>query len=65
MNSMQASDKTPATLSMSEACALLGISSWLGYQLAARREFPVPILRIGARRIRVPTAPLARYLDGR
>ncbi len=55
----------PATLSMVEACALLGISEWLGYQLAARSEFPVTILKLGARRIRIPTAALARYLDGK
>lgn len=55
---MGASD-LPATISITEAAALLGIGRNQAYQAAARGELPV--LRLG-RRLLVPTAPLRRML---
>lgn len=52
---------TSPTLSVPEACELLGISTWMGYELIRRDEFPVPVLRLG-RRIRIPRAPLMDLL---
>lgn len=51
----------PPTLTMGPACDLLGISTWQGYQLVKRDEFPVPVLHLG-RAIRVPTRPLLDLL---
>lgn len=50
-----------ATLTVPEACEMLGISTWQAYQLIKRDEFPVPVLRLG-RAIRIPRAPLRQYL---
>lgn len=53
---------TPApTLTIPEACELLGISTALGYSLVRENEFPVPVLRLG-RTIRIPRAPLLAAL---
>ena len=49
----------PATITITEAAALLGIGRNQAYQAAARGELPV--LRLG-RRLLVPTAPLRRML---
>ncbi|CAN5829539.1 hypothetical protein BH23ACT2_BH23ACT2_07320 [soil metagenome] len=51
----------PPTLTMAEACELLGISRWTGYELVKRGEFPVPLVRLG-RTIRIPTQPLLDLL---
>jgi excisionase family DNA binding protein len=40
-----------ATLSVPEAAQLLGIGRTLAYQLAATNRLPVPVLRLGARRL--------------
>jgi hypothetical protein len=45
------------TTDIPTASAALGIGSNLGYQLAAKGEFPVRVLRLG-RKLRVPTADL-------
>ena len=43
------SDK--ATMDIPTASILLGISRGLGYDLARRGEFPVPIIRLGKRMV--------------
>ena len=40
----------PLVLSITEAAKLLGIGERTAYDLIARGEFPVPVLRIGTRR---------------
>ncbi len=44
---------TRLTVDLPVACALLGISRTLGYELVRRGEFPVPVMRFG-RRVVVP-----------
>ncbi len=51
----------PPTLTVPDACELLGISPWTGYELVKRDEFPVPVVRLG-RTIRIPTQPLMDLL---
>ena len=51
------------TWSVAEACARLGIGTSTGYALAARGEFPVPVVMIGPVR-KVLKADLERYLAG-
>jgi len=46
-----------------DACQALGIGRTLGYELAARGEFPVRVLRLG-RAYRISTADLVRFLGG-
>jgi hypothetical protein len=53
--------KLPASLSLIEAAALLGIGRTHAYNLEAAGDFPVPVLHLG-RAIRVPTAPLLDLL---
>ena len=53
--------KLPASLSLIEAAALLGIGRTHAYNLEAAGDFPVPVLHLG-RVIRVPTAPLLELL---
>lgn len=52
-----------ATYSIAEASARLGIGTSTGYALAARDEFPVRIVTIGATK-KVLKADLERYLGG-
>jgi excisionase family DNA binding protein len=47
-------------VSVDEASRLLGISKWLGYELAAQGKLPA--VRLG-RRLVVPIAALERMLD--
>jgi len=49
------------TLTVSEVAKRLGISRNLAYELAARDELPVPVIRLG-RRILVPREPLLEAL---
>ena len=49
------------TLTVEETARLLGIGRNLAYELAARDELPVPVIRLG-RRILVPREPLLRAL---
>lgn len=51
----------PATLTLPQAARLLGIGRTHAYTLAARGQFPVPVMRLG-RAVRVPTAPLLALL---
>ena len=51
--------QTVVDLRTSNEC--LGIGNTLGYELAARGEYPVPVLRIGGR-YRVPTCHLVEIL---
>jgi excisionase family DNA binding protein len=51
---------TPATLTVPEAARLLGVSRALGYELA--RSGRLPVLRLGPRRLVVPTRALEAML---
>ncbi len=51
----------PPTLTITAACRELGISTSLGYELAAAGGFPCRVIKAG-RRIVVPTADLDRLL---
>ena len=51
----------PPTIDVPRACELLSISTWMGYELVKRGEFPVRVLRLG-RAIRIPTQPLLELL---
>jgi predicted DNA-binding transcriptional regulator AlpA len=53
--------RLPASLTLPEAAALLGIGRTHAYTLAATGQFPAPVLHLG-RALRVPTAPLLRLL---
>ena len=50
-------------LSAEEAFAILGVERKTGYRAIKEGSFPVPVIRVG-RLIRIPTAALARLLDG-
>jgi hypothetical protein len=47
----------PAWVDIPTACQALGIGKTVGYELAQRGEFPVPVLKVGSR-YRVPTSHL-------
>ena len=49
------------TLTIEEVSVLLGIGRNLAFELAARDELPVPVIRLG-RRILVPRKPLLETL---
>ena len=51
------------TVSVEVAARLLGISRGLAYELIAKDEFPVRVLRLG-RRLVVPRAVLYHLLEG-
>lgn len=51
------------TLSVKEACALLGISRNLGYELAKRGELP-GLIRLGQKRLVVSRIQIQRILEG-
>lgn len=51
------------TIDVQRASRLLGIGRNLGYELAGRGDFPVPVIRVGTK-FRVPTAALIRLLEG-
>lgn len=48
--------------SVAEAAERLGVSRSTAYELIARDDFPVPVIRIG-RQIRVPRQALDRLLN--
>lgn len=52
----------PPTVDAQTAFRLLGMGRTLGFALIRRGEFPVRVIRCGAR-IRVPTAALLRVLE--
>ena len=52
------------TVSIEEAAAALGIGRQLAYRLARENALPVPVLRVGRRRLLVPRAALMRLLEG-
>ncbi len=58
---VQTSSSVSRGVTVPYACADLGISTSLGYELIARDEFPCRIIRAG-RRIIVPRAELDRVL---
>lgn len=51
------------TLTMREACAILGIHESTGYRLAAAGKFPVRVLDVGWSK-KVSRSELERYLNG-
>lgn len=51
------------TYSLDEAATLLGIGRSLGYELARRGSFPVPVVKLG-RRLVVSRAALNKVLAG-
>ena len=53
-----------ATYTIEETAVVLGIGRSACYDLAKRDELPVPVIRIGARRIVVPKPALDRLLAG-
>lgn len=52
-----------ATVTLAEAAVVLGISERTAYRLAAADEFPVPVLKIGRRRM-VAKVQLDAFLAG-
>ncbi len=50
------------TLSVEEAGEVLGVSRDLAYRAAARGD--IPVIRVGPKRLRVPTARLLAMLSG-
>ena len=51
--------------SVEAAARALRIGRTLAYELIRRGDFPVPVIRLGARRIVIPRAPLDELLEGR
>lgn len=51
----------PTVVNMETAGEALGVERTQAYRLAKQNKFPVPVLQVGSR-LRVPTAPLLRYL---
>lgn len=45
------------------ACAVLGMSERTGRELIRTGQFPVPVLRLGARKIVIPVAPILALLE--
>lgn len=52
----------PAMPSAQDAFAALGISGDLGYQLIRDGEFPVEVIKLGARALRVRRSELLNFL---
>ena len=53
----------PATLTVAEAAALLGISRGAAYTAARSGELAgVPVIRVGAKRLVIPRAPFEALL---
>jgi len=52
----------PSTISVERAGRYIGVSRSYSYQLV--REGRLPTIRLGARRVRIPTAALLRILTG-
>lgn len=52
-----------ATVSVDRAAEILGISRSTAYELIRRDEFPVPVIRLGKRRV-VSIVMLERLLAG-
>lgn len=52
----------PAMPTAQDAFAALGISSDLGYQLIRDDEFPVEVIKLGARALRVRRSELLNFL---
>lgn len=52
----------PAMPTAQDAFAAIGISSDLGYQLIRDEEFPVEVIKLGARALRVRRSELLNFL---
>lgn len=50
------------TVPLVEAAAILGIAKRTAYDLVARGEFPVPVLRVGTL-LKVSRAQLERFIE--
>ena len=50
------------TFDVPEVAELMEISRSLAYRLAAANELPVPVLRLGKHRLKVPARPLLAAL---
>lgn len=55
--------RLPPLVDVTTAARALGIGRSLAYALAAGGEFPIPVLRIGPRTMRVRSAELRRLLQ--
>jgi hypothetical protein len=53
----------PLTVPLGTAADMLGIGRSTAYDLARRDEFPVPVLKLGRRRV-VSKKRLAAFIDG-
>jgi hypothetical protein len=53
--------RSAAAVSLTTACASLGVSQATGSRMIAAGKFPVPIIRMGSRVV-VPTEPLLKLL---
>jgi len=53
--------RLPPLLTVPEAARVLGVGRTVGYQLVRRRQWPTPVIRVGAQ-IRIPRAPLLALL---
>lgn len=60
---MSALGPTPATYSLAEAGAILGISKTTAYELYRNGRFPVPVLTVGTRK-KVSRRALEAFIDG-
>ncbi len=52
----------PPTLDIRSAARLLGIGKSAAYELIRTDQFPVPVLRLSGRLVRIPTVPLLSLL---
>lgn len=50
------------TVSLTEAAKMLGVSRSTAYSLAAKNEFPLPIIRIG-KQLKVSRQKLREFVD--
>jgi len=56
---------TRRTYTIEQAAIMLGISRSQAYRLAKSDSFPVPLIRIGAEGLRVPSQALDELVAGR
>jgi predicted DNA-binding transcriptional regulator AlpA len=54
--------RLPVVIDLPTAARILGIGRTVAYEMAREGTFPTPVLRIGSKNIRVPTAPLLDLL---
>ena len=59
---MTIGSERPLVCSVEAAAQALGIGRALAYRLIREQKFPVPVLKLGTRRLVVPLAPLEELL---